>query len=617
MRITLSKYILLGCIFCNSLLFFAQNSQTIFAKNDFESEKIGRNIIFIEEKHSLSPKEAYSLFVNGIDTFSIAQETPQFGFQNSTKWGMFTLKNLSNQSRTFILEVALPSINYIQLFAISQNENTSISFQDLGVSGDTIPFAQRTFQHRYPIFKMDLNPNEEKTYLIHFHKNGALTLPVSIYDSSYFYKIDGLTNVLFGIYCGAILLIVVIAMILGVINRKALYIIYAFYAISLLFQVLVSEGYGFMLFYPNGTSFSTIARGVSAVIVLMFYIQLTRIFLNLRYFLPKYDRIINYLNPLLIVFSLLTFLLINWQSASLNIAVYTMYFIIVIIFVLTLTAGILSLKHNKVLAILYITGYGFVILGSLMYLMGKIGWLPHVFITRNGLILGSVLEIIILGIGLGVLTRKTYKNELELEKKILQKENQLNKALLEGENKERMRIAQDLHDGIGVKLRVLKQQIADQKSDKLNQETVDGIAEEIRTISHNLMPSNLDVLGLENVIKDFISNLNDNSEIDIQFISVDFPELKNNTIAITLYRIVQECVQNALKHSQANMIMVQMIGHENELSITIEDDGKGFVNHQNKGIGLKNIESRVASLNGTITIENSNEIFQKQMPQNP
>jgi signal transduction histidine kinase len=602
MKTILYKFCILFFFLNFSFHLFGQVA--IYVDEGYEASKIGKNLVFIEDSNLvLNPASAYEKLKRGEGTFSVQSDVPQFGFQNATKWALFKVNNNTASVKKLMLEIASPSINIVRLFAYEKDFD---SLKLLGISGDTIPFSERTLLHRNPLFEIQIPPNDSVEYVLHFYKNGAVSLPIILYDSSYFIEADGLSNVLFGVYCGGIILLIIVSLIMGFLNQKLIYIFYALYTASLLFQVLISEGYGFMLFYPNGTSFSSIARGVCAIFILLFYISFTRAFLNLNQILPLYNKYLRWFSFILALVSIIVILLLNWNISSLYIAVYALYFLVLIIFSATILAGILALKHNRVIAVLYLVGYGFVIIGSLLYLLSKIGWIPHLFIARYGLVLGSILEILTLGVGLALLTRKTFQNKFLLEKSLLEKENELNKALLVGENKERLRIAQDLHDGIGVQLRLLKQQLTNHSNPMENEAMVDKIAEEIRTISHNLMPSNIEHLGLENLVSDLVHNLSNSNDIDIKLVAIDCPYLNDQIVGLSLFRIIQECLQNAIKHSEAKSIVIQMIGHENELSITIEDDGKGMNHLAKAGIGLNNIKSRMEQLKGTYTME-SNE----------
>jgi signal transduction histidine kinase len=602
MKINLRNVLSLICWVLVHFSVLAQNC--IEVSDDFQQKKIGKNLLFIEATAAKSSiLDYYIQLTHSNQTYSLDNDIPHFGFQNSPKYALFKICNLSKNTKHLILEIAQPSINYCQLYKVTSTVNSSINFESLGISGDTLPFEERTFQHRYLLYEITLPPFSTNEFMLYFHKNGALSLPIQLYSSSYYYKIDGLSNLAFGIYCGAILLIVLVAFLIGLIGKRWLYVIYALYSLGLLFQIVISEGYGFMLFYPNGTHFSSYARGISAVGALLAYVYLTQLFLQLHNHLPKFNTFLNYFILFMVVFAVLAAIIINLYPSVLPIVIVAMYFLIVLIFALTLYAGISSIKYNKTLSYLYLCGYCFVITGSLAYLLSKIGWLPYYFITRNGLIIGSALEITMLGIGLALYTRRSMEEKNRLQQVLLNKEIEINKALLNGENKERKRIAQDLHDGIGVQLRLLKNQMSQSKPDDKQIELIDQIAEEIRTISHNLMPANLHYLGLENLVSDLIEDLSNHHPIDLRLVAIDCPFLNDQIMGLSLYRIVQECIQNAIQHSEARTIIVQLVGHDNELSITIEDDGKGLSKNFSSGIGLSNVKSRVDQLNGQLTID--------------
>lgn len=134
---------------------------------------------------------------------------------------------------------------------------------------------------------------------------------------------------------------------------------------------------------------------------------------------------------------------------------------------------------------------------------------------------------------------------------------------------------------------------------------------ETRRIAHSLMPETLEKHGLVEALRHFCQALNSPATPQIDFHEYGLTSLvleKNK--ALSLYRIVQELVNNALKHAQASAIMVQLNQHDRRLVITVEDDGKGF-DPKNKpekgvnteGVGLMNLRNRVQLLAGTLTID--------------
>jgi two-component system, NarL family, sensor kinase len=216
--------------------------------------------------------------------------------------------------------------------------------------------------------------------------------------------------------------------------------------------------------------------------------------------------------------------------------------------------------------------------------------------------------------------KKIALQEIDLKKqKIieLEKERQLvaANAALRGEESERSRLARDLHDGLGGLLSGLKFRLNDMKGDiVLSDESVkqfdrtlgllDNSIKELRRVAHNLMPEALIKFGLKDALNDFCSGLN-TSDIEIKYRFHGEHKRIDQSLEIVVYRIVQELVNNALKHSGTKLIVVQIMQDENRLSLAVQDSGKGFdlksVDAE-KSLGLSSIKSRVAAHKGTIDI---------------
>jgi signal transduction histidine kinase len=192
-----------------------------------------------------------------------------------------------------------------------------------------------------------------------------------------------------------------------------------------------------------------------------------------------------------------------------------------------------------------------------------------------------------------------------------EKEKQVVKALLDGEEKERRRIAQELHDGINGNLAALKLNL---KPDEKHQTIVllDQTMNEVRMISHNLMPDAVKKFGLKEALENYISGMNDTDTISIHFQHLGNENNLDDELSVNIYRIVQELVKNSLKHAGASEILVQITSGLDNMQITVEDDGKGFdagalksTPSKKAGIGLANIENRVSYHQGSFDIRSS------------
>jgi len=212
-----------------------------------------------------------------------------------------------------------------------------------------------------------------------------------------------------------------------------------------------------------------------------------------------------------------------------------------------------------------------------------------------------------------LIIRQNRISELEIEHQLMATE-----AVLKGEEQERVRVARDLHDGMGGLLSGIKfsfqnmkgaMNIPPENESAYNKgmSMIDVSIEEIRRIAHNMMPETLVKFGLDTAMKDFCSNIEQKGTVKIIYQSIGMERFKiDQSKAVSLYRIVQELVYNSLKHSQANSVIVQLIKNEDGLSITVEDDGIGFeVNSlsNNRGIGWSNIYSRLNLLKGKLDIQ--------------
>ena len=204
--------------------------------------------------------------------------------------------------------------------------------------------------------------------------------------------------------------------------------------------------------------------------------------------------------------------------------------------------------------------------------------------------------------------------ELEKEKELL-----ATQSLLKGQEEERTRLAKDLHDGLGGLLSGVKLQLGSMKTDVylLSQQNIntfdrallklDESINEMRRVAHNMMPETLLKFGLKQAILDYCDTLSQNQKFTIHCELHNIEKNLNATTEVILYRIIQELVNNAIKHSQATNILVQVLKDEkNKIFITIEDNGIGFFTKEInilESAGIRNIQSRINYLKGTLDIK--------------
>ena len=239
----------------------------------------------------------------------------------------------------------------------------------------------------------------------------------------------------------------------------------------------------------------------------------------------------------------------------------------------------------------------------------------------NYLLAGSVVALLMISVLIYRNYRQKQKlqqqriNELETEKQLAATE-----AVLKGEERERSRLAKDLHDGLGGMLSGIKYAFQTMKGNLVmtpdNQQAfersmdmLDSSIQEMRRVAHNMMPEALVKFGLDTALRDFCNDIHQSGALKITYQSSGLEgAVIDQTTAITIYRVVQELVNNTIKHAGATSAIVQAEQREGNITLTIEDDGKGFdtvILQHSKGIGWSNIQSRVEFLKGKLDVKSS------------
>ncbi|WP_165953185.1 ATP-binding protein [Pedobacter changchengzhani] len=237
-------------------------------------------------------------------------------------------------------------------------------------------------------------------------------------------------------------------------------------------------------------------------------------------------------------------------------------------------------------------------------------------IFKKNIIVLTTLGSLIITILISYLIYNRYKvkQEKKLHAEIIQQQDLATKAVLNAEENERKRISGELHDGLGQMFSAVKLnlsaiteglQFKDDASKAVFEKTlnlVDDSCREVRVISHQMAPNVLLKSGLTAAVRDFISKI-DARKLKINLETFGLQERIDQNIETVLYRVIQESVNNVIKHSGANVLDIQLSKDEDGINVMIEDNGKGFDTSQLEkfqGIGLKNIRTRIEFLKGNV-----------------
>ncbi len=233
----------------------------------------------------------------------------------------------------------------------------------------------------------------------------------------------------------------------------------------------------------------------------------------------------------------------------------------------------------------------------------------------------QITALIVLLAALTIITllwinRQKHKAQVRVREARIEEQKQGLNAVITAVEEERKRIAKDLHDGIGQQLsglrlswsKLARKFAKDGEDGELNKLTdiLDGTANNLRSISHEMMPRVLSEAGLVPAIEDMLEKSFALSDVKYSYEHFGMDSRFNERLEISLYRVCQELINNIIKHSGASEVSVQLIYSGTNLALIVEDNGRGFdVTKSGDGIGLMNISSRVSNINGEINYEPS------------
>jgi signal transduction histidine kinase/Tfp pilus assembly protein PilF len=222
------------------------------------------------------------------------------------------------------------------------------------------------------------------------------------------------------------------------------------------------------------------------------------------------------------------------------------------------------------------------------------------------------LVLVVFFLSLIIIQRNRRKSQEMSHRQILEEREKGLKALIDATEIERRRIARDLHDGVGQQLSALKmgfQQINEQVSDEKIRHLkslIDDAAGDVRSISHQMMPKVLEEFGLSAALEDLFAKSFGNGKIELRYQNKIGDLRFRPDVEIALYRVIQELINNILKHASASKVDVNLYSSLNQVNVLVQDNGSGFdMQQKQNGHGMSNIRTRIEAVGGVIIFEST------------
>jgi two-component system NarL family sensor kinase len=249
-------------------------------------------------------------------------------------------------------------------------------------------------------------------------------------------------------------------------------------------------------------------------------------------------------------------------------------------------------------------------------LLSKENTIQKLSISKQQTTIGITVGILIAALLFGGLlyNRNKHKQKILAQQQMLRQQETMTQAIIDAEEKERKRIASDLHDGVGQMFSAVKMNLNglidrisfNREEDRFLAEKtlalVDESCKEVRVISHQMMPNMLLRSGIASDVKSFIEKI-DSERLKVNVEATGFKNKLESNVEIVLYRVIQETVNNVIKHAQATALDIILTREDSGITAVVADNGIGFntdLKDDFAGIGLKNIVARIEYLKGTV-----------------
>jgi signal transduction histidine kinase len=293
-------------------------------------------------------------------------------------------------------------------------------------------------------------------------------------------------------------------------------------------------------------------------------------------------------------------LLVPGLPASLRWAmVSASYYLAFVINAYIMFVIVTSVRKKEPIVYFYMVGFFLTSTVALIILFTDFQILPFQITNKDIFFLTPLLEILFVALGIGIQYSRTLRDRVKVQQAL----NQTQDQLLTVQEDERRRIAQDLHDDVGNSLAAVRNMVVHAFEPSAVEKEINAIIENVRTISHDLMPVDFEQFPLVDMVSQRVTKFRLDERITIDFDCTGVVVRLKPITELVIYRIINELITNVYKHARAKKAYIQFIYQENSLVVTVEDDGVGFKDAPSEGIGLRSIRLRSAYIRAQLKME--------------
>ncbi len=400
-------------IFFILLMFFfkttlqSQNYDEVLISKNLKEIPLGEKIYIYEDKMNMYTLEEIQKHLSEFRKSD--EKILNFGYTTSSFWLYFKLKNVEKDRQKFLLSLSYPLLDIVDFYFISKNKILKRI-----ETGDMRNFSQREIQHRNFIFSLELEPEEIYEVYFKIESSGSIQIPLSIISYESFIEKELQEQYVQGIYYGIMLVMILYNFFLFLSIKDKSYLYYILYIFGIMMFSLMFSGYAFQFFWPDFPRFSNLILPFMIGFLAFFAGLFSMYFLKIKELTPILYKIFLILNFIFILLMIVSFFLS--YKVIIRIATYSILVFVILAFISSIRCYFKGWKPAR----FYILAWTMLLLGMFVLALRQLGKLPVNLFTEYSLQIGSVLEVILLSLGLADRINVLKEEKEKAEKEILE-----------------------------------------------------------------------------------------------------------------------------------------------------------------------------------------------------
>lgn len=566
-------------------------------------------IFYLSSPDLLTPEQAFAR-IKSTQAQPIKHSQFKKGFHPDYFWFYLKLKN-PDKPKTVVLSFDRADFHHVQCF-----RKVGGRVDTLVITGDALPFTSRPVLVNGYAIPIALDTDQEMEIVLFADKrNEFIESKFGLYELNRFYEMKRYEFGQFAVYLGMVIFLVLFNLFLWWSLKDTIHLFFIAQLISSSLFLAANSG------FINEWSLLDIPYKTSTLSTMLafFWISFNFFFINglLKlsrknsrfYRLNRWCAQIN-LAMALVCFIGLAFVEYPLSSdfmSGLLVFMEVLYSINILIFTSTLIEQ--NIKRNP-MARLYGWAILFIVIGFTLSTLDRNSslnlyqYLGEFSKNFGWGIFGVFFEQLTLAFGLTLRYNLLNRKNSALELSLSRVKSEVAEKVIQTQETERQRLAKDLHDGLGGTLSTIKGQAANENVSGQTLRLIEKAIEDLRSVSRNLMPPELEKAGLTGSVYQAVERLRNVSKTEFIFITFGREVCLQADAELNIYRIIGELLNNILKHARASKAVIQLLYYDDYLLVSVEDNGVGIKTEEPvQGIGLKNIRSRVEYLKATLSVD--------------